>query len=301
MTAARRIVFPGACLAVLCQTLFGLSYVFTKRATAEATPLALVGWRFFVAVLAMEACRAAGFVKVRLKGKPLGPLFGLALGSPVLFFVGQTLGIARSTASESGVILALMPVACLVASSLFLRRVPSRRQTAGVLLSLAGVVTSVLAVGRSALFSPFAYACLFSAVGGYALYSVFVARARAFSGAEITYAMLVAGAAAFGPAAVAEAIWQGRFVALARLPLVSPAFGLAVAYQGLVCSVIAFFLANVALARLGVNRMASFTGVSTLASVAGGVLVLGEPFSGAQAAGAALVLGGILLANGRAR
>lgn len=58
-------------------------------------------------------------------------------------------------------------------------------------------------------------------------------------------------------------------------------FGMAVLYQGVGCSVLAFFLSNVAIARIGVNRTASFIGVSTVVSIAAGALLLGERFTGA--------------------
>ncbi len=36
------------CLSALgCETLFGLSYLFTKHITADVTVLALLSWRFF--------------------------------------------------------------------------------------------------------------------------------------------------------------------------------------------------------------------------------------------------------------
>jgi drug/metabolite transporter (DMT)-like permease len=56
-------------------------------------------------------------VKVDLKGKPLRPLLQGALFSPCLYSVGETAGISHTTASESGVFLACIPIASLVAST----------------------------------------------------------------------------------------------------------------------------------------------------------------------------------------
>lgn len=74
-------------------------------------------------------------------------------------------------------------------------------------------------------------------------------------------------------------------------------FGLAVLYQGVGCSVLSFFLSNVAIARIGVNRTASFIGVSTVVSIAAGALLLGERFTAGQLAGAAMILAGVYIAN----
>ena len=59
------------------------------------------------------------------------------------------------------------------------------------------------------------------------------------------------------------------------------------------CSVLAFFLSNTAITKIGVNRTASFIGVS----IAAGALVLGERFTAGQLAGAAAILVGVYIAN----
>ena len=61
-------------------------------------------------------------------------------------------------------------------------------------------MTTVIAVGISSSLSPMGYAALMLAVAAYALYSVFVDLALDYTGAEITYAMLLSGAAFYGPA-----------------------------------------------------------------------------------------------------
>ena len=59
-----------------------------------------------------------------------------------------------------------------------------------------------------------------------------------------------------------------------------------------------FFLANVALAKAGVNRTASFISVATLVAVLAGAALLGETFTAAQATAAALIVAGVWIANG---
>ena len=63
------------------------------------------------------------------------------------------------------------------------------------------------------------------------------------------------------------------------------------------CSVLAFFLSNTAITKIGVNRTASFIGVSTVVSIAAGALVLGERFTAGQLAGAVDILAGVYIAN----
>ena len=75
------------------------------------------------------------------------------------------------------------------------------------------------------------------------------------------------------------------------------AFLSAVIYQGIGCSIIAFYLSNISIAYIGVNRNASFMGIATLVSIFAGVLILGETFSLLQGIGAVLILTGVYTAN----
>ena len=294
-------VLIGCLCALGCEVLFGLSYAFTKQATSEASALALLGWRFLVAFAVMSALVAMRFVKVDLKGKPLRPLLLVALFSPCLYFIGETVGISHTTASESGVFLACIPIASLIASTIVLKKRPSRLQVTGILVTLAGVLATVLAVGASSSLSPVGYAFLVIAVVSYALYTVSVEKAESFSGMEITYVMLAAGAAVFIVLALVESIAIGTAAELAMLPFRSPTFAVAVLYQGIGCSIVAFFLSNTAIAKIGVNRTASFIGVATVVSIAAGALFLGEPFTIWQAAGAAIIVAGVCIANAKTK
>ena len=300
MMGGHRILAGCAC-AVACETLFGLSYLFTKDALEGASELALLGWRFLVGVLAMLLCTAFGIVKVHLRGRKLGLLFSIALFSPVLYFIGETFGIGCTSASESGAFLACIPVAALAASSIYLKKKPSKIQIAGILVTLCGVLATLIAASARPSFSPLGYAMLLLAVASYAMYSVLVEKARDCSSAEITFAMLLAGATAFVPAALAEALASGDAAALAALPFTNSHFLAACLYQGIGCSVLAFFLSNAAIARIGVNRAASFLGVSTAVAVVSGVLILGEQFTASQCAGVVLILSGVLVANSQAK
>ena len=293
----RKNVISGCLCALGCEVLFGLSYVFTKQATVSAGALSLLCWRFLIAFAVMSVCVFTGLIKVSFKGKSLKPLLLVALFSPVLYFVGETVGISHTTASESGVFLACIPVAALAASTLILGKKPSRRQIAGILATLAGVLVTVLAVGAATSLSVIGYLFLLLAVVSYALYCVFVEKASAYTGAEITYAMLAAGAVVFGLSAVAQACINGSLGVLLRLPFAQPDFLRAILYQGIGCSVVAFFLSNVAIAKIGVNRASSFIGVATVVSILAGALLLGERFTVWQAVGAVIIVAGVYVAN----
>ena len=293
----RKNLMTGSLCALSCEILYGMSYVFTKQATNSASELSLLGWRFAIAFLVMTILAVTGIIKMNLRGKRIGPLLSVAIFSPVIYFIGETVGISNTTASESGVFLACIPVAALIASTLLLKKKPTRIQVIGILITLAGVLATVFAAGASSSFSILGYLFLLTAVISYALYCVYVDKAVGYSGLEITYIMLVAGCIVFVVFALIEAMVRGRIGGLLMLPFTDVGFLAAVLYQGIGCSILAFFLSNVAIAKIGVNRTSTFIGVSTVVSIIAGVLFLHESLSLLQILGAVVVIIGVYTAN----
>lgn len=275
--------------------------MFTKQATEVSSTFALLGWRFLIALVVMTSLVLLKAVKIDLKGKNLKTLILVALFCPCIYFIAETIGISNTTSSESGVVLACIPVASLIASTLILKKKPSKIQVTGILITLVGVIVTVLAVGMSSSLSPVGYMFLVVAVISYSLYCVFVDKAAEFSGAEITFVMLIAGAILCVALALVEAISNGTVIALIQLPFVETTFLTAILYQGIGCSVIAFFMSNIAIGNIGVNRTSSFIGVATVVSILAGAVVLGETFTILQIAGAVVIIIGVYVANMRVK
>ena len=294
---SRNDLLTGSLCALGCEILYGMSYVFTKQAIRGISELSLLSWRFALSFIAMNLLLVLGVIKVDIKAEKLKPLLSISLFCPVIYFIGETIGINHTTASESGVFLACIPVASLMASSLLLKKKPSGLQITGILITLAGVLVTVFAAGASPSFSMIGYIFLLLAVFSYALYSVHVDKAAACTGIEITYMMITAGAVVFIILAFAEALAKGNVGRLVSLPFADSGFMIAVIYQGIGCSILAFFLSNIAIARIGVNRTSSFVGVSTVVSIIAGGLFLQERLPLIQIIGAGIIITGVYTAN----
>lgn len=296
-TKKKNSMFIGCLCALSCEIIFGFSYIFTKQVTVNASAFSLLGWRFIFAFIVMSICVLSGAIKVNLKGKNLKPLLLVAFFSPIMYFVGETIGISNTTASESGVFLACIPAVSLLASTLILRKKPNKKQVFGISLTLIGVLTTLFAVGMSASFSGVGYLFLLLAVISYALYSVFVERANEYTSGEITVAMITAGTIVFSILAIIESHLNQNMMDLIRLPFSNINFLIGTLYQGIGCSVVAFFLSNIAIAKIGVNQTSSFIGIATVTSIIAGVLLLKERFSVYQIIGAIIIIIGVYIAN----
>lgn len=84
----------------------------------------------------------------------------MTLYLPAAYFIFETYGIELTSASESGTILACIPIFTVLASALFLHEMPSKFQVGGVLLSTVGIVIITLLKGTSPTFNPLGYVLL---------------------------------------------------------------------------------------------------------------------------------------------
>ncbi|MDO5302104.1 MAG: DMT family transporter [Tissierellia bacterium] len=288
----------GVLAAVFCEILYGLSYMVTKAALDAASALALLAWRHVISAVVLALALAVSGRWPRWRGPSLWPAFRVALFSPVLYFVGETYGIARTSSLESGIFLACIPLGAVIASAVLLKERPSRQVAGGMAITLVGALFTVAAVGLSSTLDLPGYGLLLLSVASYGLYSVAVIEAGDFSPWELAFWMALGGALAFGPLAVGEALLGGGLGELLLLPFVDGPFLAAVLYQGVGCTVVAATLSNVAIGKLGVSRTASFIGISTVVSIGAGVLVLNERLYPLQGLGAGLIIFGVMLANG---
>ena len=132
MTEIQKRTLIGCACAVSCETLFGLSYLFTKKITSDVDAVTLLGWRFLLAFIMMNILLATGYININIKKKHLPSLLKIAFLQPIAYFSCETFGIQMTTASESGAIIASIPIASLAASILFLHKKPTRFQTFGI-------------------------------------------------------------------------------------------------------------------------------------------------------------------------
>ena len=288
----------GSLCAICCEIIYGLSYLFTKNATSHLDMLALLGWRFFVSLLALFIMQFIGFYKFNLNLEKIKNLFPLSFLFPIAYFITETLGITYSAVSECGVFFACIPVASIIASTFILHKRPTKQEIAGVFISLFGVLITIFAVQSAAKFSLLGYFFLTLAVVSFAIYSVFVESVTAnYSSKDITFTILLFGSIFFITIAIIDAYLSGNILFLLLLPFQNQSFLTAIIYQGIGCSIFAFFLGNMAISQIGVNRTSTFTGIATVVSIFSGILFLQEEFTKHQVIGAIIVLIGVYIAN----
>lgn len=279
-------------IALFSEILFGLSFIFIRMCVTTVSVFTLLSWRSLFAFAAMTACALLGIVKIDLKGKNLRPLLLLSLFQPVSYFIFETLGVRLTTASESGTILACIPIVTMIFSTVFLKDKPTRSQVFFMLLSVTGAVIIGAINGLTASSNAIGYLFLLGAMCSESAYAITSQKLKDFNSAEKTYAMITSGAIVFTGCALVEHGLHGTLTYYLTLPFTDTGFLACVLYLSLGCSVIAFFCANYSISVIGATRRAAFAGLATITSIIGGVFYLHESFSLIQGIATILILAG---------
>lgn len=101
MDQEKRRRIKGIIIQIIAEAMFGFSFMFTKEATSEATPLQLLSWRFMTAAILFLFLIRIGFFKVNYRGKNLKAVLLLGFLHPICYFLCENKGISLTSASET--------------------------------------------------------------------------------------------------------------------------------------------------------------------------------------------------------
>ncbi len=273
--------------------IFGFSFLFTKAALDSLDMFQLLGSRFLVAAVFMLVLRASKLIKVEITSEKVKDLLLVALLQPILYFVFETIGVDLTSASESGILIALIPVAVAIFAAGILKERLTFWQWLSILASVGGVVLITLPRFQEGSGQLVGILALLGAVLAGALYQIFSKKASSTSSpVEVTYMMMWVGAVLFNALGIIKSLGTSD------LPSYFSAFMgkdtlFAILYLGILSSVVAFFCMNFALSHLTPSKSAVFINLTPVVSVLAGVLFRGESFAPVQILGAAVVLLGV--------
>ncbi len=272
-------------------SIFGFSFMFTKEALEVLEPFQLLAYRFSIAAISLSILVLLNIIKINFKGKKMGLLILLAVVQPGLYFIFETIGIAMTTSSEAGMMIALIPVFVTILAAIFLKEKPTLIQIPFIILSVAGVLFIVLMrdnSGQSGKLIGIIY--LLGAVLMAGIYNILSRKlSLSFKPVEITYLMMWSGAIFFNILALIN--HTGRFYSYLS-PIIDIQILIPVLYLGILSSVIAFLMMNFTLSQIEAAQSAVFANLTTIVSILAGVFIRGESFYWFQ------IIGGILIVIG---
>lgn len=267
-------------IALLGNTIFGMTFLFSKIALNTVSPLVLIADRYILAAAAMTIVMLVFKIPVHFSGKKLGGLLLMAFCQPVSYFICETYGLQFSASSIAAVMIALIPVVTTVFGVIFLHEKTTVLQGILICAAVAGVMVMATDGTQSGTVQPLGILLLAGAVLTAAVYNIFSrSTADSYSPFERTYMMALSGLAAFVPLAFLS---EGcDFMAMFR-PFTEREYLLCVLFLGIAASVGAYFALNYANTYLPVARATSFTSVTPLVSIVAGALLLHEKITRIQ-------------------
>jgi drug/metabolite transporter (DMT)-like permease len=275
--------------------LFGFSFLFSKQSLNTMAPMELLAHRFTLASLLLILLIAIKFIQIRLNWKLLFDLLPLALFQPLLYFLGETYGIKYTSASESGIIISLIPVAVTLLEVIFLKERVKLKQWFLILMTVLGFFLIVLA-GSGYVFQKHLWGivALLIAVFAASAFNILSRKSsRFYTPIEITVVMMITAAIFFNCVRLVTMGPSEHYFAafLQRDSLIG------LLYLGLACSVGAFFLMNYMLNKMPAFQVATFVNLTTVVSVMAGVAFRKENFGIYHIIGTILILGGVFGLN----
>jgi drug/metabolite transporter (DMT)-like permease len=277
-------------LAFVAVVFWGISFVATKAALEEISPVTLVASRFIIGALLLLA--------IVRQLPPRSEWKWLALMGFVGVFIHQMLqsfALTMTSASSTGWLIGVTPIWSAVLSAILLRERFGGWKIFGLAAGFAG---ALLVVTRGD-FSPAVFGrpstmgdllILISTVN-WAVYSVIGHKTiRRLGPRRATSGAMLFGAVMLTPFFIAQRGWR-------ELPNLSATGWTALLFLAVGCSALGYLFWYGALERIEVSRVASLLYAEPLVTFAAAMILLGERVSGTVIAGGLLVLAGVLIAQ----
>jgi drug/metabolite transporter (DMT)-like permease len=273
---------------------WGGNFTFTKLAFVDLPPLAFNAIRFTIGSamlwLLLQRLEPGGDTPRELWGRLV--LLGI-IGNTV-YQVCFTLGLARTTATNTSLILSAMPTVLTVSAGVLgLERIASRQRWALALATL-GVVTVIAARGISPAAGDWVGDLLI--LGGVACWTGYTLGLRRLAGrlsalrvTAVTMLTGTPGLVLLGVPSLLGVRWSA----------VGATAWVGLAYSTLLSLVAAYIMWSRAVQRLGPSRAALFTCITPLIATLVAMAVLGERPTLAHLLGGGLIIGGVVLGNVR--
>ena len=278
--------------------LWGSSFIALKLAFQQYDPMFVIFARMALA----SVCFLPFLLRYRQSfpaRKDLKYFLLMALCEPCLYFLFEAKALENTTASQAGMITAMLPLLVAVSARFFLKEHITGRTLTGFALAIAGAAWLSVS-GESSESAPnpplgnfLEFLAMVSATG----YIIILKRlTRNYSPLYLTAVQAVIGSLFYFPF---------LFLPSTTLPThVDPVSAISVVYLGTAVTMGAYGLYNFGVSRLPASQASAFVNLIPVFTVVLGWLILGERFSAPQYVASIAIFAGIFLsqsANGKER
>lgn len=277
----------GLLLLIFVNTLWGLSFIFSKTALDEGMPtltLAFIRYALASAILLPICLKQEGGIRL---GEWAPRAFATTLLGITVYYFFEYTGLTLTTASAASLILALVPMLTLLWRAAVLRERISLMRCVMVALSLLGaflVIGADFSSGSGALLGNLLMVCACLCWVGYILFTPKLM--HACSALRVTTWQAIAATITFIPFALAQ---RDSWVML------SPRAWLCVLLLSALCSALCYLLYGVAIRSVDALTVSLSININPIAACIAGWLLLGEQLTALQLLGGAMILLSVLM------
>lgn len=272
--------------------IWGTNYSVVKYALAMMPPLAFTAARFAISSVLLAAILRWREGKIYVPRELWMPMVLLGILGNTAYQIAFTLGLAHTTATNSSLIISTMPTIVVLFGAVFGIERPTPRMVLGVLLGTGGVILVIAAKGvafsRSHLLGDLISVAALFCWAGYALgVRRYLQGASPLSVTAITCLTGTPGLILAGIPELAGLQWSA---------LPAAVWG-ALLYASVLSLVLAYFIWNTNVQRVGTGRTSIYMCVTPLVAAGAAWVLLGERPVPLQGVGAAMIFAGVLLAR----
>ncbi|HHT23715.1 MAG TPA: DMT family transporter [Bacteroidales bacterium] len=274
----------------------GLSVMFVIIALRSANTSDLLAHRFSVGTLGMLVAYTFGKVKFpRFSFKQILPLLVLSTPYPILFFTLQTEGLKHTTASQAGILLAMMPILTVIVASIFLKEKSNIKQIISILLSVSGIVYILLKTGLDGGNNNLKgnVLILLSMISVVTYYTLARKINKNYNTLDISFFMTLTACVVFNLIAIFGHIKAGT-ISQFYDPFKESSFLWSIFYLGILSFMFTSFFSNYALAVIPASQVAIFNNLSPIITIFSGVLILNERLYTFHIIGGLMVIFGVI-------
>ena len=290
MNKTEPIWFPYSCL-TLAMVLWSSSFIALKLAFRAFDPMVIIFGRMAVASICFLLIFPR-FGRIDYHRGDWKPILFMTLCEPCLYFLFEARALTHTSASQAGMISALLPVMVAVGARLFLKETLSARTWAGFLLAIAGAFwlsvsgTATTEAPNPPLGNLLEFIAMICASG----YIITLKRLTArYSPLLLTAFQALAGSVFFLPM---------LFLPGTEWPTTFDVHGVtAIIYLGAFVTMGAYGLYNFGISRIPASQASAFVNLIPVFTIVLGYLILNERFTLSQYPAAALIFIGIFLSQ----
>lgn len=293
--------------AIICSVFFGMTFLGAKIALEQLDAIQVLACRWTLAFVLFAIAVMLGIIKVDYRKKPIWMVIVMAFIQPCISTICETCGIDLTTTSESAIMYAMIPMAVVLISRIFLKQRISPLVGSGIVVSFLGVFIAIafgggVSIGAllgssGSIFGEktLGYLVLLGMVITGALFIIVSGRiSEKFNAMERTFMMTALATVWFNGLNLARGKgFDGFMICFQDLKT-----GLAILFLGAVGSFMCYILLNYIVGKMPAAQASSIqVNITSLTGVVTGILFQGDPFGWYTVVGMVMIIAGVIACN----